>query len=440
MTTQQDNGTIDDHETGSGDHLTAKKALSDPITYTDHQELDSLLRGNRDLAILYAIAGHLNHKIDVHEALQEVLAQVTKLLGLQTGWVWLLDEQDHPYLAAAQSLPPYLANHPKRMTGSCLCLDTFLEGDLEGAANVDVLRCSRLKNAERENDPSSLGLRFHASVPIYAGDTPIGVLNVASEDWRELEAEKLQLLHIIGDQIGLAIQRSRLSDEHTQAATRLATIEERNRLAREIHDTLAQGLAAITLQLETADALATMQPERAHEAIRRALGLARNNLEEARRSVIDLRAAPLQNRTLPEALEALTRETAREGIEIEYHHVPAIDFPILSPRLEAGVYRIAQEALSNVYKHAQAQHISLTLIIEGDILCLYVQDDGRGFLLDDVTQVTTALPGINVDHFGLTGMSERVKLLGGTLSISSEPGAGTCVAACIPLEERKGKP
>src|SRR2546428_5630053 len=247
------------------------------------QETGSLLSSNRELAVLYAIAGQLNRKVDVHEAVQEVLAQVTKLLGLQTGWVWLLDERDKPYLAAAQSLPPYLADHPRRMTGYCLCLDTFLEGDLEGAANIDVLRCSRLKNAERENDPSSLGLRFHASVPIYAGETPIGVLNVASEDWRELATEELQLLHIIGDQIGLAIQRARLSTEHTLAATRLATIEERNRLAREIHDTLAQGLAAITLQLETADALGTTRPERAQEAIRRALALDRGHLQEARR-------------------------------------------------------------------------------------------------------------------------------------------------------------
>src|SRR6184192_2882725 len=291
-----------------------------PENSSINQETATLLRSNRELAVLYTIAGHLNRKVDVHEALQEVLAQVTKLLGLQTGWVWLLDEQDRPYLAAAQSLPPYLADHPRRMTGFCLCLDTFLQGDLEGAANINVLRCSRLKNAEREHDPSSLGLRFHASVPIYAGDTPIGVLNVASEDWRELAAEELQLLHIIGDQIGLAIQRARISAEHTQAATRLATIEERNRLAREIHDTLAQGMAAITLQLETADALASSNPKRAQEAIRRALNLARKNLEEARRSVIDLRAASLQDRTLPEALEALMRETAQEGIEFDYHY------------------------------------------------------------------------------------------------------------------------
>ncbi len=402
------------------------------------ETMTSLLRGNRDLAILYAIAGHLNRKVDVHEALQEVLAQVTKLLGLQTGWVWLLNEAGSPYLAAAQALPPYLADHPERMTGFCLCLDTFVAGDLEGAANINVLRCSRLKNAERDKDPSSLGLRFHASIPIYAGDTPIGVLNVASEDWRELAEEELQLLHIIGDQIGLAIQRARLSAEHTQSAARLATIEERNRLAREIHDTLAQGLAAITLQLETADLLAASRPERAHEAILRALALARQNLEEARRSVIDLRAASLQNRTLSEALAALISETATNDIEVEYRSIPSTDFPMLPPRLEAGIYRVAQEALSNAYKHAEARHISLTLSIEDDELCVYVQDDGHGFHPDEVTPFSSA--GGSGSHFGLTGMSERVKLLGGSLCIQSEPGAGTCIAACVPLlEEGSGK-
>ncbi|HYT28690.1 MAG TPA: GAF domain-containing sensor histidine kinase [Ktedonobacteraceae bacterium] len=401
---------------------------------TGDVETTSLLRRNRDVAILSAIAGQLNRKIDVHEALQEVLVQVTRLLGLQTGWVWLLDERDAPYLAAAQSLPPYLADHPQRMTGSCLCLDTFLEGDLGGAANINVLRCSRLKNAERDKDPSSLGLRFHASVPIYASETPIGVLNMASEDWRELEEEELQLLHIIGDQIGLAIQRARLSAEHTRAAARLATIEERNRLAREIHDTLAQGLTAITLQLETADALVTSRPERAGEAIRRALSLARANLEEARRSMIDLRAAPLQDHTLPEALAALVRETAQEAIEIEYHYTPTPDFPTLPQRLETALYRIAQEALSNAYKHAQPQHISLTLAIEDGEVYLTVQDDGIGFHPDEVTQAAQA-SRTSSGHFGLTGISERVKLLGGVLCISSEPGDGTCLSVCVPLEE-----
>src|SRR5215472_4778639 len=304
-----------------------------PDDHSIYQETSSLLRSNRDLAILYTIAGNLNRKVDVHEALQEVLAQVTGLLGLQTGWVWLLDERGAPYLAAAQALPPYLTDHPERMTGFCLCLDTFLHGDLEGAFNINVLRCSRLKNAERDSDPSSLGLRFHASIPIYAGEKALGVLNVASEDWRELQAEELQLLHIIGDQIGLAVQRARLSAEQTRSAARLATIEERNRLAREIHDTLAQGVAAIALQLETADALVESRPQRAEEAIRRALSLAHSNLEEARRSVMDLRAAPLQDHTLPEALAVLAQQgCAESSAVVQYSYSPPTDFPALQAR------------------------------------------------------------------------------------------------------------
>jgi two-component system NarL family sensor kinase len=407
---------------------------SENSSLNQNQDTASLLRSNRELAVLYAIAGHLNRKVDVHEALQEVLAQVTGLLGLQTGWVWLLNEQGEPYLAAAQALPPYLGDHPERMTGYCLCLDTFLEGCLEGAANIDVLRCSRLKNAERDSDPSSLGLRFHASVPIYAGAMPLGILNVASEDWRELQTEELQLLHIIGDQIGLAIQRARLSAEHTSAAARLATIEERNRLAREIHDTLAQGLAAITLQLETADALSASRPERSQKAIRRALSLARSNLEEARRSVMDLRAAPLQNRSLPEALSALAGGGCDAGsTAVRFSYFPETGFPLFLPaRLEEGIYRIAQEALANACHHASARHIDVTLTIGEQDLILVVQDDGRGF---DPDQVTDA---VSEGHFGLAGMGERVKLLGGQICIQSEPGAGTCICVSVPRPPQKG--
>ncbi len=394
------------------------------------QEAPSLLGSNRDLAVLYTIAGHLNRKVDVHEALQEVLAQVTRLLGLQTGWVWLLNEHGETYLAASQSLPPYLADHPERMTGSCLCLDTFVRG-LAQASNINVLRCSRLKNAERDSDPTSWGLRFHASIPINAGETPIGVLNVASEDWRELSPEELQLLHIIGDQIGLAVQRARLSAERTRAAARLATIEERNRLAREIHDTLAQGLAAITLQLETADALAATRPERTQAAVRRALILARNNLEEARRSVMDLRAADLQDHALPEALALLVRRTRAETqLDVRYEYTPPTPnggaFPALSPHLEAGIYRIAQEALTNAVQHAQARHISLALTLQEEGLMLSVQDDGRGFDPERTQEY------VSEGHFGLAGMSERVRLLGGNICIQSMPGEGTQIYVCVP--------
>ncbi len=414
------------------DQVPAELPIESGLAWPEQPEL---LHGNRELAVLYAIASQLNRKVDVREVLQEVLAQVTRLFALQTGWVWLMDEMDRPYLAAELALPPYLADHPERLAGSCVCMDTFLSGSLAGPANIDVLRCSRLKNAERESDPTARGLRFHASVPIYAGETPLGVLNVASEDWRELAGDELQLLHIVGDQIGLALQRARLAGEHTLAAARLATIEERNRLAREIHDTLAQGLAAITLQLETADILAEQRPQRAREAIERALSLARANLEEARRSVMDLRAAPLQGRTLAEALQALVEEMRQEDREVEWQmRFPQI--PPLSPRLEAGLYRIAQEALTNIKKHAQSSYVELQLSLEEEKLSLSIYDDGCGFSVEEVmkTQVQVGGPG---GHFGLIGISERVRLLGGTLCIESVPGAGTFLVACVPFVIKK---
>jgi two-component system NarL family sensor kinase len=252
--------------------------------------------------------------------------------------------------------------------------------------------------------------------------------------------EELQLLHIISDQIGLAVQRARLSAEHTHAAARLATIEERNRLAREIHDTLAQGLAAITLQLETADALVKTRPKRAHEAIQRALSLARRNLEEARRSVMDLRAAPLQDHTLPEALATLAFgesgqdatqkvQTSTEGTPtVQYGYAPTHNFPALPARIEVGLYRIAQEALTNARAHAGAQHIEMTLTADEHYVELVVQDDGRGFDPDAVVQTSGSV------HFGLTGMAERVKLLGGSICIESTPGAGTCIDVSVPYK------
>ncbi len=176
------------------------------------------------------------------------------------------------------------------------------------------------------------------------------------------------------------------------------------------------------------------RPERAQDAVRRALSLARANLEEARRSMVDLRAAHLHNRTLPEALATLAHDMAQETIEIEFQYAPTANFPLLQQRLETAIYRIAQEALSNACRHAKPTRIELTLEIEDNELCLTVQDDGVGFQPDEVTRQAASASGSG--HFGLIGISERARLLGGELCIQSEVGAGTCLFICVPLEER----
>ena len=204
----------------------------------------------RELTILHAIADALNASVDLNASLGAALSQVAALFGLDTGWVFLLDEATgEPYLAAAQNLPPGLVRHPARMTGSCYCLDTFRQGDLNGAANINTVTCSRLKWLAGEG---TAGLRFHASIPLYAYGRKLGVMNVASTEWRRLSADDLRLLHTVGDMLGIAVDRAELYARSAESGA----VEERNRLAREIHDTIAQGLAATALHLETADALA----------------------------------------------------------------------------------------------------------------------------------------------------------------------------------------
>ncbi len=380
---------------------------------------DKLRRRNRELTILNTIAQGLNQSVDLDQALRTALARVADLLDLQTGWIWLLHEETgESYLAAAQSLPPALAHNPQRMEGSCYCLDTYRAGDLEGAANVNVVTCSRLWGLVDGTD----GLRYHASIPLYAQEKQLGVLNVASTDWRELSPEDLQLLHTVGDLLSIAVERARLFARSVQ----LGAAEERNRLAREIHDTLAQGLSGIALHLETADALleAGADLERVREVVRQALSLTRTHLEEARRSVLDLRAAPLEGRNLPEALAALAeKESGRGGPQVVFEVVGG-QRP-LPLRIELGLYRMAEEALTNVARHAAARHARLRLVTTPDQVRLTVEDDGRGF---DTSRIPEG-------RYGLIGLNERARLLGGALILESEPGAGTRVDITIPLDQ-----
>lgn len=384
----------------------------------ENEQAAKLERQNHELLILNKIAAALNQEANLTQALRSALAQVAELFNLQTGWVFLLDHTSEKfYTAATQNLPPALGRNPRRMGGTCYCLDTFLDGDLEGAANVNVISCTRLENLVDGTD----GLRYHASIPLYAHEKKLGVLNVASTEWEELSEDDLRLLHTVGDLLGMAIERARLF----QQSALIGAINERNRLAREIHDTIAQGLAAITLQLETAELLLEGHSgvERARQAIHKSLELARENLEETRRSVLDLRAAPLEKRSLTNALAVLLNEAACY-VGFQPHFEVTGDGHPLPQRVEVGLYRISQEAINNVVEHAQAKNLHLTLIIMPEKVRLSIQDDGIGFDPD-------AIPD---GHYGLIGLNERVKLLGGRLKIRSEIGVGTLIEAHIPLE------
>ena len=384
---------------------------------------------SRELTTLTALAQALSRSADLPESLDSALATVAELLGLETGWVWLLEDQtEEPRLAAARSLPPVLRDHPEAMHGDCYCLSTFRAGDLRGAANVNVVWCSRLEkvvHAPAGEGPGGTTLRCHASVPLAVGERRLGMLNVASSDWRVLSDDELSLLTTAGALVSLAVERSRLE----VAGARAVAAEERNRLAREIHDTLAQSLAGLTIQLEVADAMAARQgDERLNQAVTRALALTRSALQEARRSVLDLRAAPLEGRTLSRALTELALETRTAHPELEVE-VASQGFDgtagRLPPAVEVGLYRIAQQALANVARHAGPARAVVRVTLEPRQVHLRVEDNGVGF-------DPTAMPP---DRFGVIGMGERARLLGGALVIETSPGGGTAIDVLVPLSD-----
>ena len=386
------------------------------------------------LRALNRLAEQLNHATDVQTTLDQTLATLVETMGLQTAWVFLWSEAGlmpknapapHDFiLGAACNLPPGLTqddHYHLRQPPDCHCQWLLREGLLTRAVNV--VECTRLQDAA-EVAGDTQGLLFHATVPLLVQNQPVGILNVAADEWQFLSAADLQLLSAVGAQTGIVLERARLFNRSAQ----LGALEERNRLAREIHDTLAQGFAAIALQLETADALleADADPVRARQAVQQALGLTRTNLDEARRSVLDLRAAPLEGRTLAEALAALTaqREWAAKWNLYVIFEAPE-GLPPLPLPVESGLYRIAQEALTNAARHAHAHHVTLRLFPKRSQVHLTVTDDGQGF---DPGRVP---PG----RYGLVGLNERAKLLGGNLRVESSPGQGTRVEVSVPIHE-----
>ncbi|MGW6914849.1 sensor histidine kinase [Kitasatospora sp. NPDC054939] len=208
---------------------------------------------------------------------------------------------------------------------------------------------------------------------------------------------------------------------------REGTLAERQRLAMEIHDTLAQGLSSQQMLLQAADRTWDSDPATARGHVRTAAEVAARNLAEARRFVHDLAPAELADgRTLDQALRALAeRESAESGLPVRFH-LDGTPVP-LPAAAQAALLRIAQGALANVREHAGASAAALTLSFLGDQAVLDIADDGRGFGAAD--------SGEGRGH-GLPAMRARLRQLGGTLTVESAPGEGTVVSAAIPLEGR----
>ncbi len=236
-------------------------------------------------------------------------------------------------------------------------------------------------------------------------------------------------------QAGLAtasIEQARMNQQlryYAASLEELTISRERNRLARELHDTLAHSLSAVTVQLGAIETLWEQNPTAAKRLLAQADESARDGLQEARRALQALRTSPLEDLGLTLALEALAQEAAARAGAALTLSLPEDNLSFLEAYIEQNIYRIAQEALENCVRHAEAKRILVTLMGSTALITLTIKDDGMGF---DTASVMPNTP-TRVDHYGLAGMHERSSMIGGTLTVESAPGAGTRIQLSLQI-------
>jgi signal transduction histidine kinase len=238
-----------------------------------------------------------------------------------------------------------------------------------------------------------------------------------------MRAFALMMIGVTFKMLALQVQeRARLQASLAAAERRAGVLEERQRLTREIHDTLAQGFAGIVVHLETAEQIDPLRHSAAKPHLDLARSVAREGLEEARRMLRALRPELLEQRALPEALDRVCDDWSRRSGLAANFSVTGTPAP-MHPDIELTILRAVQEALTNIVRHAGARTAAVTLSYMEDILVLDVQDDGRGF-------IPAATGG---SGFGLAGMRERTESLQGSFSLESVPGEGTTISISLPV-------
>ncbi len=263
------------------------------------------------------------------------------------------------------------------------------------------------------------GIRYALLLPLVAaGGTGVGVLALGSRTPRGLR-QGMGRMEVLSAQVALALQNWRLVQQAQQAAI----LDERQRLAREIHDTLAQDFTSIVMHLEAAEGALPDGAATLRQHLVQAREMAREGLVQARRLVWATRPEILERTSLPLAIERVIEQWAEtSGVEARVS-ITGKPCP-LPPGVEVALLRATQEALANVRKHAQASSVCVTLSYMGDLVVLDVQDDGAGF--DPELAGATGC-------FGLAAMRERVEQLDGDLIVESMPGGGTTLVVEIPL-------
>jgi signal transduction histidine kinase len=380
----------------------------------------------RELSGLLEVTRVVSSTLQLRPLLQLVLEQTASVLPYDRSAIMLREGEDLQILAVragAGDADETLA----RQVGMLLPLSRtpVLWNALRAGDPVfmaDVQSGDQLAVAYREEVGTFIGLavsqfRSWMGIPLIMKGDVAGIMTVARAEAGAYESTHAALGKAIASQVAIAIENAQLFEQ----AQRAASLEERGRLARELHDSVSQALYGITLGAGTARARLTENPDAAVEPIEYVQALAQAGLAEMRALIFELRPESLETEGLLAAIEKQGASiSARHNVAFELN---ATDEPDCSLAAKEALYRIAQEAMHNVVKHAGASSVRTRLERTNGALVLSVRDDGRGF------DPASSFPG----HVGLHSMRERAEKLGGTLTIESELGRGTTVVARLPV-------
>jgi len=357
--------------------------------------------------------------------LGQMLGTIGRLLGAQSVILWLLDEATGSLvLRAAAQGANFRADDPEHPFVKNPLLwkeDKVLQETVFTGAPViceDIENDPRVTAAVREYFKSN-GTTKYLTIPTLVGGQVKGFIGIRHGERPPYRPEEIELAQALAHQAMLAIQLNEFAEKNRQSAI----LEERNRMARDIHDTLAQGFTGVIVQLEAVeDAIGCSRRKEANEHLRRASELARRSLNEARRSVHALRPQALQKSNFWEALKGIIKNTT-VGTSVHTNFELRGKLRGLPLVWQENLLHIGQEALTNALKYARSRNFDTRLTFNAKELRLELRDDGDGFRVGD-----------RHDGFGLAGMRERVEQMGGKLKITSARGKGTKVLVTLPYD------
>lgn len=361
----------------------------------------------------------LNSNRPLNEILDYIVAQASRLLGSEAVALFRLQDKNGPLkVQATRGLPAEYSSLEIPLGEGVV---GRVVQQFQPLAVADVTQLPALATENLHQNPEQWALiaevmsRYHAmlGVPLVIKDEVYGGIVLYYVQPRQFSEEEIGLAVSFADQVALALENARLFDQAEQAAI----LEERQRLARELHDSVTQALYGVTMFAEAATRLLVAgKVELATDHLNELRSTAQEALQEMRLLLFELRPPVLEEEGLIAALQTRLEAVERRSGLVTELNVAGDEEMLLPPKIEEGLYRIAQEALNNALKHAQAQRISIHLNLDSRQVALEIADDGRGF--DPVTVHEHA-------GLGLRGMEERVAQLNACLTINSQPGQGT---------------